>query len=238
MRVRWRVAIGLQKREAWKFRYERYSRSGAKGPKLQISFNLDRDLARNPLPHYLLYLRLHYYDNLMPDPLFAKNKSSKRKRSQPSVTRPNTKNGFRKQVPASASKKRRPNDEDDEELSSEKDETLGVFDDVDLEGPGAQLEDASGDEFEDETPAEKRLRLAKLYLNSVKKGITRGGDDDEGEEVAGWDAEELDREIIESRLQRDVVSLSDALRCCAFELTRDIVSLNILDASIPSSLIR
>jgi ribosomal RNA-processing protein 9 len=35
----------------------------------------------------------------------------------------------------------------------------------------ADDEEPSGDEYEDETPAEKRLRLAKLYLESVKGSL-------------------------------------------------------------------
>ncbi|KAH9968078.1 WD40 repeat-like protein [Russula dissimulans] len=53
----------------------------------------------------------------------------------------------------------------------------------------------SGDEDADETPAEKRLRLAKLYLESVREGLADG-------EV---DAAEIDKELISARLKQDVL---------------------------------
>ena len=60
----------------------------------------------------------------------------------------------------------------DEELSDQTDDgDDGGVDDMDLR---ANLDDdpgASGEEDENETPAEKRLRLAKLYLNSVKADL-------------------------------------------------------------------
>ena len=59
----------------------------------------------------------------------------------------------------------------DEELSDKSDDEPGTIDDMDLRGDmGEDLAD-SGEEDEDETPAEKRLRLAKLYLESVKEGL-------------------------------------------------------------------
>ena len=59
----------------------------------------------------------------------------------------------------------------DEELNSdETDEESGGISDMELrasdEDPGA-----SGEEDENETPAAKRLRLAKIYLDSVKEGL-------------------------------------------------------------------
>ncbi|KAI0267393.1 WD40-repeat-containing domain protein [Gloeopeniophorella convolvens] len=53
----------------------------------------------------------------------------------------------------------------------------------------------SGEEDAAETPAEKRLRLAKLYLESVKEGLAEG-------EV---DAAEIDKELISARLKQDVL---------------------------------
>lgn len=57
----------------------------------------------------------------------------------------------------------------DEELSDQTDEDGGV-DDMDLRGDDG-LDADSGEEDDDETPAAKRLRLAKLYLESVKEGL-------------------------------------------------------------------
>ena len=75
----------------------------------------------------------------------------------------------------------------------------------------------SGEEDVDETAAEKRLRLAKIYLDGVKtalgafsfmlgKNIVWNAEMEilaEGE----FDAADLDRDIIQSRLQQDVVSI-------------------------------
>ena len=146
----------------------------------------------------------------MSDRLFAKDKSNKRKRSQPSVARPNTKGRSWGSGPSGSNSlpigKKRRIDEARESDDGEKDELIGAFDDVDLDAPERDYELGSGDEYEEETPAEKRLRLAKLYLTSVKRSIGRDmAVDTDGEMVAGWDAAEVDREIIESRLQRDVV---------------------------------
>lgn len=153
----------------------------------------------------------------MPDPLFAKLKNNKRKRpSQPSVTNPHNKNASRRTAPskrdAPPAKKPRKEaaveEDDDDEEESEFDGIVGAFDDVDLEEPqpGEMDDAASGDEYDDETPAQKRLRLAKMYLDSVRKGIGRDMENADGEHVVGWDAADVDRETIESRLQKDVVS--------------------------------
>jgi len=85
----------------------------------------------------------------MPDSFFANPKTRKRKRTQ--TLRHATK---RPKI--------------DEELSdqhSSGDEWGGMQEpqDMDLR--------VSGDEDEDETPAEKRLRLAQVYLNTVKESL-------------------------------------------------------------------
>lgn len=90
----------------------------------------------------------------MPDKFFASAKSRKRKRPE---SRPNA----RTKVP----KKPRI----DEDLSEQSDEWGGI-DEIDLR-PEEPDPGASGDEEEDETPAEKRLRLAQLYLDSVKDSL-------------------------------------------------------------------
>ncbi|CAG7850428.1 Uncharacterized WD repeat-containing protein C2E1P5.05 [Serendipita indica DSM 11827] len=56
----------------------------------------------------------------------------------------------------------------------------------------------SGEEDLEETAGEKRLRLAKIYLESVKNTLADGE----------FDAAELDRDIISSRLQQDVLQHS------------------------------
>ena len=59
----------------------------------------------------------------------------------------------------------------DEELSDQTDEGEGDIDDMDLRADVDLDDHVSGEEDEDETPAEKRLRLAKLHLENVKMGL-------------------------------------------------------------------
>ncbi|KAH8096999.1 WD40 repeat-like protein [Cristinia sonorae] len=141
----------------------------------------------------------------MPDPFFATNKTRKRKRAAPSekggpkkgTGRPNGKpQAFGKSAPPTKKSKR------DEELSDEtSDEGDGGVDDMDLRAPDVDPDAyESGDEDEDETPAEKRLRLAKLYLENVKQGLSLA----DGE----FDAAEIDKELISARLKQDVLQHS------------------------------
>lgn len=53
----------------------------------------------------------------------------------------------------------------------------------------------SDEEDENETPAQKRLRLAKLYLDGLKENLGEGE----------FDAGEIDKELLNARLQRDVL---------------------------------
>ncbi|KAI0320397.1 WD40 repeat-like protein [Amylostereum chailletii] len=136
----------------------------------------------------------------MPDAFFA-TKSRKRKRAPTRDAGPATKKkaGARPTAGrskagtnANATRKKAV----DEELESGASGDEGV-EDMDLraveDDPGA-----SGDEDEDESPAEKRLRLAKLYLESVKEGLAEGE----------YDAAEIDRELISTRLKQDVLEHS------------------------------
>jgi ribosomal RNA-processing protein 9 len=69
-----------------------------------------------------------------------------------------------------ANKKRPRSRAEDEELDSDKTNDEGEeIDELELRPPTD--EETSGDEYQDETPAEKRLRLAKLYLDSVKEDL-------------------------------------------------------------------
>lgn len=56
---------------------------------------------------------------------------------------------------------------------------------------------SSESDHEDETGAERRLRLAERYLENIK------GEVDE----AGFDATEIDRDLIAERLKEDVVRI-------------------------------
>ena len=63
----------------------------------------------------------------------------------------------------------------DEELSDETSDDGQDIEDMDLRAPDVDPDAyESAEEDEDETPAEKRLRLAKLYLDNVKQGLTLG----------------------------------------------------------------
>lgn len=95
---------------------------------------------------------------------------------------------------------------DDESISgSDSDEP---FDDV---GDGAS-QSGSESEGEGETAAEKRLRLAESYLEEVRK---------EAELTVGFNAEDVDRDIIAQRLKEDVAeakgrvyrTVADELAC-------------------------
>lgn len=114
----------------------------------------------------------------MPDSFFVSQKTRKRKRPtrQPSSSSQDAtkktlgkslgKGGSVRQKPAQTKSKQR-----DEELDS--DDTQdggGVIDDLDLRGSDGDPNE-SGEEDEMETPAEKRLRLAKIYLESVKESL-------------------------------------------------------------------
>jgi len=131
----------------------------------------------------------------MPDNFFATSKTRKRKRMQTSRH----------------ATKRQKIDEELSDQHSSGDEWGGVQEQQDLD-PGM-----SGDEDEDETPAEKRLRLAQVYLNSVKESLGECGlsfqknavnepfsDLADGE----FDAAEIDKELISSRLKQDILSHS------------------------------
>lgn len=95
----------------------------------------------------------------MPDAFFA---SSKKRKRASSLTK-----GPSKKPKASTSQPRKRRR--DEELS-ESGEDGGDIDDMDLRADEID-EHASGEEDLDETVAEKRLRLAKLYLDSVKNEL-------------------------------------------------------------------
>lgn len=148
----------------------------------------------------------------MPDAFFA---SKKRKRSSSSTS---TKKQLHKDKSSKSNgvqpkfkpKKRRV----DEELDSDRtDQDDAAIDDLDLRADDEP--ESSGDEDIDETPAEKRLRLAKFYLQSVTEGLGTFAcvhaiptihdiRTAEGE----FDAAEVDKELISARLRQDVLEHS------------------------------
>lgn len=78
----------------------------------------------------------------------------------------------------------------DDSISSDDSETGGK-----KSRPGDGGHTSSESESEDETAAERRLRLAEQYLQNIR------GEVDE----IGFDAEEIDKDLIAERLQEDVV---------------------------------
>ena len=61
---------------------------------------------------------------------------------------------------------------------------------------------SSGSGSEDETGAERRLRLAKQYLQNVKNEV----------DEIGFDAEEIDKDLVAERLQEDVVCTASSIQ--------------------------
>lgn len=119
----------------------------------------------------------------MPDAFFTSNKQRKRKRSLPSsnagpsTSRQGAKKPFSKSQNGksasrpSSQKKRKPIDE---ELESDQTDDDAGLDDMDLRADYAEEPALSEEEDPDETPAEKRLRLAKIYLEDVRQDVGLG----------------------------------------------------------------
>ncbi|EMD37163.1 hypothetical protein CERSUDRAFT_115074 [Gelatoporia subvermispora B] len=140
----------------------------------------------------------------MPDSFFATNKNRKRKRSAtqeraPSSSKPAKAARVQKGKQKAVAPARKRNDE---ELSDEThSDDAGGIDEMDLRAPDVDPDAyESGEEDETETPAQKRLRLARLYLEGVKQDLGLA----EGE----FDAAEIDKEIISTRLKQDVLEHS------------------------------
>lgn len=79
----------------------------------------------------------------------------------------------------------------------ERDDSISGSDmdeDEDVEAEGSSEESDSEDEGE--TAADRRLKLAERYLDNVKEDVEDG---------VGFDAAEIDRDLIAERLKEDVV---------------------------------
>lgn len=124
-------------------------------------------------------------------PSFFTVPASQRKRKRDDITAAAS---ARRQTPtANKSKKNKPPKPDREESISESDseDERGRKKPADFED-----RDSSSSEDDDETGAERRLRLAERYLEKVKEQV---------EDEVGFDAEEIDRDLIAERLKEDVV---------------------------------
>lgn len=82
----------------------------------------------------------------------------------------------------------------DESISGSSEESEDEFPLDD--GEAADYSSASSSDHEDETAAERRLRLAEKYLDSIKAEVA--------DREVGFDAEDIDRDLIAERLREDV----------------------------------
>lgn len=114
----------------------------------------------------------------------------KRKRDDANVA-PSTKRRNTNKTGAKAPSKKAANDRRDDSISSSGSEDEVIRKRVN----DAEAVSGSESEEDDETGAERRLRLAEQYLENLK------GEVDE----VGFDAEEIDKDLIAERLQEDVV---------------------------------
>jgi ribosomal RNA-processing protein 9 len=99
-----------------------------------------------------------------------------------------------------------------------RDESISGSDSEGDDGPKDDLEqddaesNTSGSEGEEETAAERRLRLAERYLENIREEV----------DEVGFDAEEIDRDLIAERLKEDVAESKGRLyRSIALELSFD-----------------
>ncbi|TIC99816.1 putative WD repeat-containing protein C2E1P5.05 [Colletotrichum higginsianum] len=129
-----------------------------------------------------------------PKKRIAASKTSGRAPPKSSVAAKGSSGGKGKKSSATAalaSKKRNERDDDDESISGSDSDDEGI-------ASAAEESDNGSSEDEDgvagETAAERRLRLAERYLENVKQQV-----DD-----VGFDAAEIDRDMINERLQEDV----------------------------------
>ena len=123
---------------------------------------------------------------------FFTTPASQRKRKRDDAnTAPSTKRRNTAKTGAKPSNKNPAKARRDESISSSGSEDEAIRKRVN----DAEIVSDSESEEEDETGAERRLRLAEQYLENVK------GEVDE----VGFDAEEIDKDLIAERLQEDVV---------------------------------
>ena len=88
----------------------------------------------------------------------------------------------------------------DESISGSESDGAGNNEIQDVE---KSVSSSESDDVE-ETGAERRLRLAERYLENIR---------DEVEEEHGFDAAEIDRDLIAERLKEDVVSIVVPMMC-------------------------
>ncbi|WVQ98318.1 hypothetical protein IAU59_005441 [Kwoniella sp. CBS 9459] len=152
----------------------------------------------------------------MPDPFFQSEKKRKRPNrsgasgggaggppSSSGSSRPQAYGKGQKSRPQPYARSKRV--EKDENLSSDAEGEGGAVDLDDMDFRAGREDVALSDEEvidENETAAEKRVRLAKGYLAKVRDEVEAAKAD------VDFDAAEIDRELIASRLQKDVAEAS------------------------------
>ncbi|PWN49615.1 WD40 repeat-like protein [Violaceomyces palustris] len=124
----------------------------------------------------------------MPDAFFQK----KRKRSSTASANRNTSSSSRQ----STTKKSKRPDGDDDDHDDQAADQAGDIHDLDLTHTYHHDLDSEDEAEAAETPAEARLRLAKLYLDGLKSN--------QQDFLHGPDAAQADRDNIAARLQKDV----------------------------------
>ncbi|OCF33789.1 ribosomal RNA-processing protein 9 [Kwoniella heveanensis BCC8398] len=179
----------------------------------------------------------------MPDPFFQSEKKRKR---------PNRSGGERAGGPSSSSsgssrplpygkgQKARPQPysrkavEKDENLSSDAEGEGGAVDLDDMDFRAGREDVALSDDEvidENETAAEKRVRLAKGYLAKVRDEVEAANAD------MDFDAAEIDRELIASRLQKDVAEASGRIHLyIASHLTSTTTRFLSVPSHVPTSI--
>lgn len=127
------------------------------------------------------------------DPFFASGGNKRKRPSKPSRSAPsNGSKAVNGRSKSSEAPNTIPREDSDEVLSSDDDSQVAA----DADEPLSDEEDN-----ERETAAQKRLRLAKIYLENLQ---TQHKQD-------GFDAADLDKDYLEQRLQSDVVRLNLAV---------------------------
>ncbi|KAG8525470.1 uncharacterized protein KY384_009114 [Bacidia gigantensis] len=102
-----------------------------------------------------------------------------------------------------SSKKSRATNVKSKKPSQERDKSIsGSEDEVEDSKADAIDEGEEGSSSEDETAAERRLRLAEQYLEKIKGDV---------QEDVGFNAEDVDRDLIAERLQEDVAETKGRL---------------------------
>jgi ribosomal RNA-processing protein 9 len=140
--------------------------------------------------------------------------SSQKKRKRPESQLEPPKKRLASSKAAKESKPaRKPRKERDESISGSEDEdSIGHGPSEPLDNDAASVTSGSSEDGEGETAAERRLRLAERYLENIRTEV----------DEYGFDAEEIDRDLIAERLKEDAAESKGKLyRQLAEELEFD-----------------